>query len=160
MEARAAVLREVLAILCLEEQALSELFALALEEQAALIQSDFEALNTVSNRMLDAAGRVEELEVERLNLLRSVDAESLTLEELLPLADDLGVTGFAAARLELGTRARELKDAQEQNARLLLNAMKLRDRWANLVGGYTSGGYGNNGRRKAGNARGTVSRSA
>lgn len=155
-----AVLREVLAILCEEEQALGNLFALALEEQAALIQSDFEAITAVSARMQDAANRVEELEANRLNLLRSVGAESLTLEELMPLADDCGVNGFAVARLELGARARELKDAQEQNARLLLNAMKLRDRWANLVGGYTAAGYGNNGRKNVTGARGTVSRSA
>lgn len=160
MEARANVLRQVLALLREEEQALSDLFALALEEQAALIQSDFEAINMISGKMLDAAGRVEELELNRLNLLRSVHADELTLEELLPIADDLGVSEFASARLELGARARELQDAQEQNARLLLNAMKLRDRWANLVAGYSPAGYGNDGRKNLGATRGAISRSA
>ena len=154
------MLQEVLELLCEEEQALAQLFALALEEQTALIQSDFETISRISDEMLEAAASVEACEARRLNLLRSVDAESLTLEELLPLADDLGVTGFAAVRLQLGARAQELKDAQEQNARLLLNAMKVRDRWANLVGGYLAPGYSNNGRRNASNSRGTVSRSA
>ncbi len=160
MTDRAAVLQEVLELLCSEEQALARLFVLALEEQAALVASDFDAISSVSEQMLEAASRVETLEERRLNLLRSFDAESLSLEELLPLADDLGVTGFASVQLQLGARAQELKDAQEQNARLLLNAMKVRDRWANLVGGYVSPGYGNNGRRNVNASRGTVSRSA
>jgi hypothetical protein len=160
MDSRGAVLQEVLDLLCEEEQALASLFSLALEEQTALIQSDFEAISSISERMLEAAADVESFEDRRLNLLRSVDAESLTLEELLPLADDHGVTGFAAVRLQLGARAQELKDAQELNARLLLNAMKVRDRWANLVGGYLAPGYSNNGRRNVGDSRGTVSRSA
>ena len=155
-----AVLEEVLALLCEEEQSLGRLISLALEEQQALVQSDFEAIEQVSARMAEAAESIESIEARRLNLLRSVGAESLTLEELLPLADDLGVSGFAEARLQLGARAQELKDAQELNARLLLNAMKLRDRWANLLGGYLTPGYGSNGRRNVSDSRGTVSRSA
>lgn len=160
MASRAAVLEEVLALLCAEEDALARLIALALEEQQALVESDFETIAATSARMVEAAGAIELIEANRLNLLRSVGAESLTLEELLPVADDLGVGGFAEARLQLGARAQELRDAQEQNARLLLNAMKLRDRWANLLGGYLAPGYGSDGRRNVGNSRGTVSRSA
>lgn len=158
MDAR--VLAEVLALLCEEERALGRLLELALDEQQALIQSDFDAITVVSARMADAAESIERLEANRLNLLRSVGAEALTLEELLPLADDLGVSGFAEARLQLGARAQELRDAQELNARLLLNAMKLRDRWANLLGGYLTPGYGSDGRRNVSDSRGTVSRSA
>lgn len=158
MEAR--VLADVLALLCEEERALGRLLELALDEQQALIQSDFDAITAVSARMADAAESIERLEANRLNLLRSVGAEALTLEELLPLADDLGVSGFAEARLQLGARAQELRDAQELNARLLLNAMKLRDRWANLLGGYLTPGYGSDGRRNVSDSRGTVSRSA
>ena len=158
MEGR--VLADVLSLLCEEERALGRLLELALDEQQALIQSDFAAIETVSARMADAAESIERLEANRLNLLRSVGAEALTLEELLPLADDLGVSGFAEARLQMGTRAQELRDAQELNARLLLNAMKLRDRWANLLGGYLTPGYGSDGRRNVSDSRGTVSRSA
>ena len=160
MAPRAEVITEVLALLCEEEQALAALISLALEEQQALVQSDFEAISTISARMLESSNAIERIEENRLNLLRSAGAEALSLEELLPLADDLGVEGFAAARLALGARAQELQDAQEQNARLLLNAMKLRDRWANLLGGYLAPGYGSNGRRNVSDSRGTVSRSA
>ena len=89
-------------------------------------------------------------------------AEEVTTvaQDPVALADDLGVGGFAAARLQLVARAQELRDAQEQNARLLLNAMKLRDRWANLLGGFVAPGYSSDGRRHTSAARGTVSRSA
>ena len=160
MVARAAVLEEVLGLLCEEETALASLISLALEEQQALVESDFDQIASISARMLDAAASIEHIEANRLNLLRSVGAESLTLEELLPLADDLGVGGFADARFQLGARAQELKAAQEQNARLLLNAMKLRDRWANLLGGYLAPGYSSNGRRNVSDSRATVSRIA
>lgn len=160
MAPQADVLVDVLALLCDEEKALGSLIQLALDEQQALVESNFDAITTISARMVDAAECIERIETNRLNLLRSVGAESLTLEELLPLADDLGVSGFAEARLQLGARAQELRDAQEQNARLLLNAMKLRDRWANLLGGYLTPGYGSNGRRNVSDSRGTVSRSA
>jgi hypothetical protein len=156
----AEILQQVLSLFWEEEQALAALMRLALDEQQALVESDFDAVAGISNRMIDAANSIEALEANRLNLLRSVGAEALTLEDLLPLADDLGVDGFAEARLQLGARARELRDAQEQNARLLLNAMKLRDRWANMLGGYLAPGYGSNGRRGVSNSRGTVSRSA
>ena len=152
MPTPAEVLQQVLSLFWEEEQALAALMRLALDEQQALVESDFDAVAGISNRMIDAANS--------MNLLRSVGAEALTLEDLLPLADDLGVDGFAEARLQLGARARELRDAQEQNARLLLNAMKLRDRWANMLGGYLAPGYGSNGRRGVSNSRGTVSRSA
>jgi hypothetical protein len=155
-----AVLSEVLTLLYEEEQALTGLLGLALEEQAALIDSDFARISAVSNQMQDAVNAIEAIEARRLNLLRSVDSESLTLEELLPLAEDLGVSGFAGARVQMVARARELKDAQEQNARLLLNAMKLRDRWANLLGGMVAPGYSSSGRRNINDSRGTVSRSA
>ncbi len=160
MQIPAATLAQVLELLCEEERALADLLNLALDEQSALIESDFERISHVSDQMLERAGGIERLESKRLNLLRSAGAESLTLEELLPLADDLGVSGFGAARLQLVARAQELRDAQEQNARLLLNAMKLRDRWANLLGGMVAPGYSSTGRRNTNATRGTVSRSA
>lgn len=153
-------LSQILELLCEEERALAGLLELALKEQEALVNSDFEQISSVSERMLVAAAAIEQMETRRLNLLRSAGAEDATLEELLPLADDLGVSGFATARLQLVARAGELRDAQEQNARLLLNAMRLRDRWANLLGGFAAPGYGSTGRRNSHDSRGTVSRSA
>lgn len=139
---------------------MAALFSLVLHEQSALIESDFERIADVSERMQEAAAGIEALETKRLNLLKTVGADALSLQELLPFADDLGVGGFAAARMQLAARAQELKDAQEQNARLLLNAMKLRDRWANLLGGLVAPGYSSDGRRNSTATRGTVSRSA
>jgi len=156
----AELLASVLELLLEEERQLAGLFDLALQEQSALIESDFDRISRVSESMQDLASNIESLEVKRLNLLKTAGAEALSLQELLPLADDLGVGGFAAARLQLVARAQELRDAQEQNARLLLNAMKLRDRWANLLGGFVAPGYSSDGRRQTSAQRGTVSRSA
>ena len=154
------MLASVLELLLEEERHLSALLDLALQEQSALIESDFDRIARVSESMQDLASAIESLEAKRLNLLKTAGADALSLQELLPLADDLGVGGFAAARLQLVARAQELRDAQEQNARLLLNAMKLRDRWANLLGGFVAPGYSSDGRRQTSAARGTVSRSA
>lgn len=160
MDVPAELLASVLELLLEEERQLAGLFDLALQEQSALIESDFDRISRVSESMQDLASNIESLEVKRLNLLKTAGAEALSLQELLPLADDLGVGGFAAARLQLVARAQELRDAQEQNARLLLNAMKLRDRWANLLGGFVAPGYSSDGRRQTSAQRGTVSRSA
>lgn len=160
MEMPAELLASVLELLLEEERQLTRLLDLALQEQSALVESDFDRIAHVSESIQEAAAGIEALEAKRLKLLKTAGADALSLQELLPLADDLGVDGFAEARLQLVARARELKDAQEQNARLLLNAMKLRDRWANLLGGFVAPGYGSNGRRETSAARGTVSRSA
>ncbi len=158
--AAAHVLERVLELLLHEERHLSRLLALALEEQSALLESNFDRITATSAAMIEAANAIEALESERLNLLRTIGAEDRTIEDLLSLADDLGITGFAEARLALSVRARELKDAQERNANLLLNAMKLRERWANMLGGFTSPTYGAQGKRTARDGSGFVSRSA
>lgn len=158
--AAAHVLERVLELLLHEERHLSRLLALALEEQSALLESNFDRITATSAAMIEAANAIEALESERLNLLRTIGAEDRTIEDLLSLADDLGITGFAEARLALSVRARELKDSQERNANLLLNAMKLRERWANMLGGFTSPTYGAQGKRTARDGSGFVSRSA
>jgi len=156
----ADVLEQALDLLLEEERQLSTLLDLALQEQSALIASDFQRIAMVSESMQAASARIEAVEESRLNLLRTFGAETLTLQELAPLADDLGVDGFAAARGQLLARAKELRDAQELNARLLLNAMKVRDRWANLLGGFAAPGYSSDGRRQSSATRGAISRSA
>lgn len=160
MTAPAGVLEAVLALLLREESALGRLIELAVEEQRALIASDFASLDAISAEMVTVSAAIEVHETERLNLLRTIGAEARTIEELTPLADDHGVEGFTAMRLRLSARAYELKDAQERNARLLLNAMKVRDRWANLSGGVSSPTYGAQGQRHPRDGSGFVSRSA
>lgn len=156
----AAVLTSVLSLLLEEETQLARLITLALDEQAALLDSNFDRITGTSAAMIDAANAIEAIEAERIALLRSIGAQDLTIEELLPLAEEFGINGFAEARLALSARARELRDAQERNATLLLNAMKLRDRWANLLGGFSSPTYGAQGLRTPGEGSGFVSRSA
>jgi len=156
----AAILGTVLGLLCDEEEQLAHLIALAREEQAALLESRFDRITATSAAMLQAATTIEAIEAERLALLKSIGAQDLTIEELLPIASELGVTGFSEARIALSARALELKDAQERNANLLLNTMKLRDRWANMLGGLTSPTYGAQGQRTAREGSGFVSRSA
>lgn len=160
MSTTPALLQEVLDVLLAEEKELCELLTLALEEQKALLESDYPRLTEVSARMFEVSGTVESLETTRLNLLRTAGLEDQTIEELLPLADDLGVDGFAEARLRMAASAQELRDAQETNARLLLNAMKLRDRWQNMFGGFVSPTYGASGQRNLRDGQGYVSRSA
>lgn len=156
----AAVLTSVLSLLLEEETQLARLITMALDEQAALLDSNFDRITGTSAAMIDAANAIEAIEAERIALLRSIGAQDLTIEELLPLAEEFGINGFAEARLALSARARELRDAQERNATLLLNAMKLRDRWANLLGGFSSPTYGAQGLRTPGEGSGFVSRSA
>jgi len=160
MKATPAMLQQVLEILLAEERELGTLITLALDEQQALLESDFPRLTEVSARMFEVSGTVESLETSRMNLLGTAGMEDLSIEELLPLADDLGVGGFSEARLRMAASAQELRDAQETNARLLLNAMKLRDRWQNLFGGFVSPTYGAQGQRSLRDGRGYVSRSA
>lgn len=68
MSATPTMLQEVLEILLAEERELSELLTLALEEQKALLESDYPRLTEVSARMFEVSGTVESLETTRLNL--------------------------------------------------------------------------------------------
>lgn len=71
MTAPAGVLEAVLALLLREESALGRLIELAVEEQRALIASDFAVLDAVSAEMLAVSTAIEATETERLNLLRA-----------------------------------------------------------------------------------------
>ena len=161
MNATFETLDSLLRTLLEEERVLTTLVALALEEQQALVISDYEAIESVSQDMQAAAASLEELEVQREALLRAMDARDATLADVVPTAHELGVAGFGEARERLIERATELQEAQERNARLILNAVKLRERWFNLLGGVGgSSTYGSGGRQDASLRRGFVSRSA
>ncbi|MCC6388630.1 MAG: flagellar protein FlgN [Dehalococcoidia bacterium] len=138
---------------------LGELVRLSNEEQDALVQSDFDAIHRVSDRMLAVSQELEVLDRDREALVREFPAVR-TLEDLVPLADDLGVHGFAPLRESLVARAAELRDVQEANARLILNAAKLRERWYGMLAGMSSPTYGSGGKQEFRQARDIVSRSA
>jgi flagellar biosynthesis/type III secretory pathway chaperone len=160
MTETAAVLDSVLGTVLAEEETLSALIILALREQDALVASDYAEIARVGEAMLDTASNLEVLERRREALLESIDCDGLTLDKLVPVADDHGVEGFAAARLSLVARANELRDAQERNARLLLSAMKLQEKWMNMFASLASTTYGADGLQEQQRGRRFVSRSA
>jgi hypothetical protein len=63
-------------------------------------------------------------------------------------------------RESLIARAAELRDLQEANARLILNAAKLRERWYGMLAGMSSPTYGSGGKQEFRQARDIMSRSA
>lgn len=156
----AQALRAILTLLLQEEQGLLRLNALALAEQAALVSSDYAEIERVSNEMNLVADQVETLELERARMMGAVGEADATLRELLPLADLHGVEGLRAASGRLIELADQLREAQEDNARLLLSAVKLRERWVNLFAGMRASTYGSEGKQEIRQTRGIVSRSA
>lgn len=156
----AAELGRILDLLAEEERLLGTLVTLALEEQRALIASDYPRIEAVSQRMLETVHAIEAREAERVNLVRAIAPGCETLDDLAALADNLGVTGFGETRDRLLERARELREAQEANARLVLAALRLRDRWAAILAGHLSPTYGPAGQTTLQEGSGFVSRSA
>ena len=160
MTDRTSILERMLDLLLREEEGLSRLIAFAVEEQQALVASDFVAIDRVSAEMQGAADEMEELERERGTLLEALGEPEATLEALLPEAIARGLPAFTEVRLRMAARAAELQEAQERNARLLLGAVKLQERWMNMLGGLTSSTYGAEGKQQLRPGRGIVSRSA
>ena len=156
----AGVLESVLATLLMEEEELAALIVLALKEQEALVSADLGEIARVGDAMLVTASSLERLERTRESLLASIDCEALTLDVLVPVAEQHSVEGFAEARLRLVARAAELREAQEGNARLLLSAMRLQEKWMNMFGSLASPTYGADGLQDSQRGRRFVSRSA
>ncbi len=142
-----------------QDALLAELVRLSKEEQDALVQSDFEAIHRASEKMLAVSQDLEALDRNREALVREFPTVQ-TLEDLVPLADDLGVHGYGPIRESLIARADELRDLQETNARLILNAAKLRERWYGMLAGMSSPTYGSGGKQEFRQARDIMSRSA
>ncbi|HXU24849.1 MAG TPA: flagellar export chaperone FlgN [Tepidiformaceae bacterium] len=159
-ESPATLVERVLETLLLEEKELAALVVLAVEEQTALVASDFPEMTRLGELMLVRAEAMTVLEQRRESLLRDLGVADATLDTLLPLADDLGITGFAEARLRLVAKAAELRDNQERNARLLLSAMKLHEKWVNMFAAIASSTYGADGQQAMRAGRQFVSKSA
>lgn len=159
MSEHAETLERLLDVLLRQERALAGLVQLAFEEQNAIVHSDYEAIQAVSARMLHHVEQIDALEAERETLTSRI-GNVAGLDELEPLADTLGVDGFGEARERLLALAAQLREAQEQNARLILGAVKLRERWLALLTGLGSSTYGAAGRQQLRQERGIVSRSA
>lgn len=156
----AAILDAILNVLSEEEGQLARLLGLALEEQRALMTSNVDALEEINARMIELADGLDVLENRRAVLLGEFAKDVETLSELTPLAQELGVDGFGPARERLVEAAVRLQRAQESNARLIMAAMRLGERWMNLAAGMASPTYGAAGKQRAGRSNGLMSRSA
>ena len=160
MDDIAQSLGAILALLLEEEQGLLRLNVLALAEQRALVSSDYEEIERVSNEMHVVADQIELSELRRVRMMNAVGEPEATLSDLLPLADLHGVAGLRDASTRMISLADQLREAQEGNARLLLGAVKLRERWVNHVAGMHASTYGAEGKQQIRQSRGIVSRSA
>ncbi len=159
MSTQVDLLEQLLNVLLDQERSLTELVNLAFAEQRAIIHSDYDAMNTVGERMLAVANEIDALDTVREEITSRL-GHFESLADLVPLADSLGVEGVGEARERLLAQAERLREAQEENARLILNAVRLRERWLSLLAGLSSPTYGSAGRQELHQARGIVSRSA
>lgn len=155
----AALLEELLDVLLRQEAALGELVELAIEEQSAIIHSDYAAIHRVSEQMLAVSNAIDRLDERRAELASRLGHQG-ALDELAQAAEDLGVDGFGPARERLLAQATRLRQAQEENARLILGAVRVRERWLALLTGLAAPTYGSAGRQQLRQERGIVSRSA
>jgi nucleotide-binding universal stress UspA family protein len=160
MSDRARPLDLLLQLLVREEAAMLALIQLAGREQAALVSSDYAAIELVANEMQTSASVLEVLEREREVLMEAIGAPGSSLADVAQLAARAGIPGVAETRSRLLAGAEALREAQERNARLILSAARLRERWFSLLAGLTSSTYGSEGRQELQQARRVVSKSA
>jgi hypothetical protein len=158
-EAPKDMLEQLLRLLVKEEGELVHLIELAHEERDALVSSNYTMLTAISDEMLSVAGTLEGFEEERAELLQALNAPDATLGDLEPLAVAAGLDGLAEARARMLAQAAELQEAQERNARLILSATRLRERWFRLLAGMDSTTYTQAGQTQQSGQR-FVSRSA
>lgn len=156
----AEVYARVLDLLREEERLLGELVGLALEKQRALIASDYPAIESAAAHMLEAARRIDARSEERMNLLRTIGEDTATLDDIAARAENLGMNGFAPVRQRLLEQAARLREVQEANARLVLSAIRLRERWAAILAGHLSPTYSPQGQATLQDGSGFVSRTA
>ena len=152
-------LEALLEVLGREKALLEELIELAREEQQALLSSDFPAIQYVSDRMLDAARRIDVLEEERESTVTFL-RPGATLEELMPLAEEEQVEGLGPMCDNLVARLVDYRDIQERNAQLILASFKIRERWVGVLAGMAPQTYGAEGRGNIRQRNGLVSKSA
>lgn len=158
MEAREALLTALLETLTVEEELLDALAGLAAAQGKALMENAFLSLQGINEQMLAVTRSLVPLEKKRIRMTRELGVETLT--EASALAIELHVTGFEPARERLLASATAFRTCQERNAILVLNAVRLRDRWSNFITGMTSPTYGAEGKRDTPPQRQIVSRSA
>lgn len=160
MSDRARPLELLLHLLVREEAELLTLVELAGREQAALVSSDYAAIEQVANQMQVSANALEALEREREMLMEAIGAPGSSLADVAEIAARAGIAGVMEARGRLIAGAGALREVQERNARLILSAARLRERWFTLLAGLTASTYGSEGRQALQQVRRVVSKSA
>ncbi len=155
---QSTLLTRLLRTLIIEEELLTALAALSEAQQQALLQSAFITIESINEQMLAVASGLVPLEQERLELTIALGVGTLT--EASQLAASAGVSGFGPAHERLRKAAARFRERQEGNAALVLNAMRLRDRWVNLLAGMISPTYGSAGKREVAQQRQIMSKSA
>jgi flagellar biosynthesis/type III secretory pathway chaperone len=126
-------LATLLGLLEEEEGAIVSLLELAGAEHTALIESDFKQLDDITIRMIRIAEKLEAAEEQRSQLLRSLGIPGAGLAEVAKLAETHGMHDFAPAKERLLDATTRLQDTQEQNARLVLSAARMRERWLAML---------------------------
>jgi len=154
------ILEGVLDTVLAETDEIAALVGLALEERAALVASEYDQIARLSDAMTVRADTMAALERRRDELLRELALPDATLDELRLLADRLGVEGFGEARESLRRQVAELQQVQESNARLLLSAMKLHEKWMAMFAALAFPTYDAGGQQESRAGRPMLSRTA
>lgn len=154
-----ARLEALLDVLLAQEEALGALVEAACDEESALVRSDYAAIEAISAHMQALADHLDELDEARSAIVTELGAGE-TLADLAPFADHHGMESFGPLQARLLARATALRAAQERNARLILSAVRLRERWYTLLAGLAAPTYGAAGRQELGAGHGLVSKSA
>jgi flagellar biosynthesis/type III secretory pathway chaperone len=154
----ARLLDALVTVLLTQEEHLGRLLALAEEERSALIHGDYVRVERVSEQMLAAAAEMDRLDADREALVHQLDAGE-TLAKVEELADMLGVRRLGRARKRLRAQAERLRAAQETNARLILDATRIQERWYGLLTSMGPSTYGARGQQGE-KGYGAISKSA
>ncbi|MDZ7729059.1 MAG: flagellar export chaperone FlgN [Dehalococcoidia bacterium] len=113
----------------------------------------------MTESMLAVAGELESCEELRATLLAEIGQEGASLKELVAVAEDEGIDGFSLRGDRLTGAVGQLQELQEQNARLIISASNLRERWLGMLTRLASPTYNQRGHEPSAGAR-LVSRSA
>ncbi len=160
MDDRKAILEALVTTLGQEEAILAELLRLADQMRDALIASDLPLLDEAVRRMGEEGDTLDQLELDRERLVSALGERPLSFDAAITLADSLGVPALGHCRSRLAHLASGLQEAQERNAQLVLGAVRLRERWFNILAGMIAPTYGARGRQNVSASRRFVSKSA
>ena len=160
MDSRRPALEALVTLLGQEEATLAELLRLADRMRDALIASDFALLDEAVRSMSDAGDNLDDLERDRERIVSGLADGALSIDATIALADELGVPALSDRRSRVAALALDLQQAQERNAQLVLGAVRLRERWVNILAGMVAPTYGARGRQNVAASRRFVSKSA